>query len=133
MIEDILDYKKLEALIARIPNEFYPAFLGTLVSIFGYSAIEEIPEEILTKDSIAAEEKLYRYNLEEGTCGWYTALKIAANLAECEWLIKEYDNLIWYDSDVFDDMIAKKLEKIPDTSFNDFYKIVSEKLNRGLV
>lgn len=117
----MINYSKLENLINVVPQHFYPAFLGELVSIFGLSILDD-NLDLLTDEAIAAGEHCYGYEVEEGTGGWYHAFRNAAEKTQCIDIFYRYNKLSWQDSDYFDDMISQRLKILTKNDFNAYYK-----------
>lgn len=82
----------------NIPDYFYYAMAGELVSIFGL--------HILQKQSYKEDEW---YDLETITNGWYEAFKAACRKLDMDWLLEYRNQLEWYDSDIFDGEIEKEI------------------------
>lgn len=90
MNEAFSNYKIPEDVLLRIPKHFYPAFGGELVSIFGIDIFEKDTDNLRGLDFIT------------GTTGWHSALRMTCSKLGMEWLYKYYNNLKWYESDMFD-------------------------------
>ena len=89
-----VSYSIPEEINSHIPDYFYYAMAGELVSIFG--------PEILNK------EKEY-YDLDSGTGGWEEAFKATCYKLDMDWLLDYYKTLEWFDSDIFDDIIESNI------------------------
>ena len=87
--------RKFDDVISKIPEYFYPAFAGELVSVFG--------PNILTRSNIKESQLLDA----SGTSGWNAALKMTCHKLNLNWLLNWYDELEWYDSDDFDYKLVK--------------------------
>lgn len=86
-----MDYKIPEEILSQIPEYFWHAFLGELVSVFGPSVFEKDPEsELMSLTYIG------------GTTGWNAAFKMTCHKLDMDWLYKYYYNLKWWESDLFD-------------------------------
>lgn len=85
-----LDYKIPKDILSKIPDHFWAAFTGELVSIFGRGIFEE------TDDMGRA------LNYHTGTNGWNVALKTTCRRLDMDWLYIYYDHLSWWESDMFD-------------------------------
>ena len=96
--------------ISNIPDYFYPAFAGELVSVFG--------TDIFTQDDDGDNTLLY----VSGTSGWHAALKMTCYKLNLYWLQNWYDELEWYDSDDFDSKLVELL-------FSKFLNAKSEYAN----
>ena len=86
-----MEYKIPEKILSQIPEYFWYAFVGELVSVFGLLVFE--------KD---LESELMGLNYISSTTGWNAALKMACHKLDMDWLYKYYDNLEWWESDLFD-------------------------------
>lgn len=105
--------RKFDDVISKIPEYFYPAFAGELVSVFG--------PNILTRSDIKDSQLLD----VSGTSGWNAALKMACHKLNLNWLLNWYDKLEWYDSDDFDyklvELIFSKFIKREPGSIKPYY------------
>lgn len=85
----------------KIPDYFYIAMAGELVSIFG--------EDVLDKyDGY----ELYAFEYHESTAGWVAAFKATCKKLSMDWLYDYWDKLEWYDSDWFDGEIGNEIINI---------------------
>lgn len=91
-----LEYHIPEDIKSAIPEDFYFVFLGFVLGILGMPATIELGEYLCYMG---------------GTAGWQKAFKRACALLDLPWLQEYYDNLEWYDSDLFDGEIADEIEK----------------------
>ena len=82
--------REFDDVISKIPEYFYPAFAGELVSVFGIS--------VLTPYKDGVNPLLYI----SGSGGWNMALEMACRKLNMDWMLDWYDKLEWYDSDDFD-------------------------------
>lgn len=82
---------------SRIPQQFYQTMYQDLLNVFG--------KQILRKDAAGD----YQINYMCGTYGWTDALHRTCYSFGMEWLWEYYDDLPWYDSDLFDCEIAEEL------------------------
>lgn len=96
----------------KIPEYFYLAFAGELFSVFGIGTFE--------KD----EDGFRRIDYSTSTIGWVAALKATCQKLDMEWLFTYWEELEWYDSDIFDEKMAdemvSRLEKDSD-GVNPYY------------
>lgn len=79
------------SLLSDIPEEFWYAFGGELVSVFGAHAMEE---SYLERAS--------------STCGFSAAFRAACGKLGLPRLYERSEKLAWYDYDIFADCIAKE-------------------------
>lgn len=86
-----IGYKVPDEVKHKIPDYFFFAMAGELVSVFGSSILE------LQTDST---QPYYDFNL--GTAGWTVAFKAACTKLDMRWLINYYEGLDYYESDIFD-------------------------------
>ncbi len=102
-----------EKIKSKIPDYFYYAMIGELVSIFGVSCVQ--------KD----EDGFYPVDYDGGTSGWYQAMRIACWKTDVPWLLEYWNGLEWYDSDLFDEEIGKEIikliEKQDESGANPYY------------
>lgn len=108
-----MDYKIPEDILSKIPEYFYPAFAGELVSVFGRGIFEE------TDDMGRA------LNYHSGTNGWNVALKSTCHRLDIDWLYIYYDKLTWWESDMFDgeieDLVISKFVENEEESTHAYY------------
>lgn len=88
---------------SRIPEHFYYALGGELVSVFGRDAL--IPDE----------DGLSPLDYCTSTAGYVAALKATCRKLDMDWLMDYWNKLPWYQSDVFDGEITDEVAK----RFND--------------
>lgn len=86
-----------ENALQRLPEAFYGAFAGELVSVFGVDIF--MPSE-------DGESPLFYLS---GSNGWNLALKMTCKKLGEEWFYEWYDRLEWYDSDAFDSVLEDRL------------------------
>lgn len=86
-----MDYKIPKEVLDSIPEYFWWAFAGELVSVFSTS--------IFVKDEFG-QMGLYFIS---GTIGWNAALKMTCHKLYMDWLYEYYEKLEWWESDMFDD------------------------------
>lgn len=115
----------------RIPDYFYIAMAGELVSIFGPSILElNNPED----------EECSYYDLYSGTGGWNAAWYMACKKLDMMWLHDYYKSLPTYvESDLFDYEIEKEIiERIRKGEFynllgNSYYHyIIIQDFSKGV-
>ena len=95
-----LDYKDHTPMLRNIPDYFYSALAGELVSVFSPT--------IFDKD----EDGLMGLDLCTGTGGWNAALEMTCKKLDLMWLYSYYLTLTWYDSDRFDSDIYENMKKL---------------------
>ena len=117
-----MNYKIPDDILAKIPEHFWPAFAGELVSVFGHDLFETYE----SKDG-GTESGLYYIG---GTAGWNVALKMTCWKLNIDWLYDYYYKLEWYDSDLFD----YEIECLIESKFvnknkrpNAYYKWIIDK------
>lgn len=126
--ENGIEYEIPKEIIERIPPEFYQAFFGEIVSVFGFSWL--IPDKDFFNDDnpeAAYIKMIDRYLFSfEGTSGWHAAFVQTCNKLSMEWLADYVNDLEWYDFDLFS---AKITEETMDhfcvsehNSANEYYK-----------
>ena len=106
----------------KIPDYFYLAMLGELVSIMG-------PDILKPVDWDGPEY----YDFHSSTGGWVEALYETCRKLDMEWLKNYWKTLEWYDSDVFDGIIESRIaEKLTTEDFtaNSYYKHLLKKSER---
>lgn len=89
-------YKIPQGVKAKFTKEFMEDFLKELIRIFNLS------EPISYSDSL-----LYL----ESTYGWVDAFRCICQKYKLENILTYYDNLEWYDSDLFDDEVGSLMIK----------------------
>ncbi len=85
----------------KIPDYFYIAMAGELVSIFGIDVLDKY-------DCY----ELYAFEYHESTAGWVEAFKATCKKLSMNWLYDYWDKLEWYDSDWFDGEIGVGIANI---------------------
>lgn len=93
------DYKIPEDIKAIIPDYFYEAFGGELVSVFGV--------DVLNKNK----DGEYGLAFLEGTAGYVEAFRATCKKLGMDWLADYYDALLWHESDLFDGEISDEVLK----------------------
>ena len=97
------NYKIPEEIINRIPEYFYYAMAGELMSIYGIQLFELHKED---------EDDEGYYDLDSSTYGWNEAFKATCRKLDMWWLVEYYDTLDWYDGDLFDAEIEDEIIEI---------------------
>lgn len=90
------DYKIPEDIKNRIPDYFYVAMAGELVSVFGVWVLQ-------------FHEDLGYYDLDSSTGGWVEAFRATCRKLDMQWLIEYYATLDWFDGDLFDSEIEGEI------------------------
>lgn len=96
------EYTIPESIRKRIPDYFYFAIGGELVSIFGTGVFECDEDGMQGIDFIA------------GTAGHYAAFRMTCRKLGMQWLLDYWEELMWYDSDAFDSEILFNTNKCFD-------------------
>jgi hypothetical protein len=100
-----LTYKIPEDILSKIPEYFWSALAGELVSVFGPHALEKVDDS-------------YNLYFLTGTTGWNAALRMTCRKLDMDWLYEYYNNLQWWESDMFDgefeDLIISKFVEAED-------------------
>ena len=106
--------RKFDDVISKIPEYFYPAFAGELISVFGTS--------VLTQYEDGENPLLYI----SGSGGWNMALEMTCRKLNIDWMFDWYNKLKWYDSDNFDvelvELINSKFLNGKLESANSYYR-----------
>lgn len=87
----MFEYKIPQEIKAEFTKEFMAYFLARLAITF------DLEESMLCSE--------YLFNLE-GTYGWSKSFKGACQKYNLEYVFVYYDQLEWYDSDLFDDELG---------------------------
>lgn len=99
----------------HIPNYFYYAMAGELVSIFGPKILEKVdyPEYDDDGNQIPGDPNVDAsyYDLYSGTGGWLAAFKMTCKKLDMMWLMEYREGLEWYDSDILDGIIEDRIIK----------------------
>ena len=115
----LLDYKIPNEIKCRIPNYFYIALIGELVSIFGEKILQPLD--------------CGEYNLESSTAGWHTAFVMTCKKLDMEWLLEYHKTLPTYvELDMFNGEIEKEVIKVLTNKelehvANSYYKYVNKR------
>ena len=119
-INESLGYKIPKEIKEKIPEYFYYAMGGELVSIFGVEVLT--PED---KNDVINENTVYEIDFVTSTSGWYEAFKATCKKLDLQWLLDYHETLDWYKSDLFDDEIAQEIIKYfssePKSRANSYY------------
>lgn len=123
-------YKDHAIILEKIPDYFYPALLGELISINGTWIIGYAHEY---------------GDLFSSAGGWYCALRQTCEKLNLNWIIDYHRGLEWYDSDIFDGELESRCCKLIVTydgatdsiyesedvrnSHKRYYKALSNKFN----
>ena len=113
-----LTYKIPEDILSKIPEYFWPAFAGEIVSVFGLFTFNKV-------------DGLYNLYFITGTTGWNAALKMTCRKLNMDWLYEYYNKLQWWESDMFDgefeDLIISKFVEADE---DDWREIPTEERDR---
>jgi len=106
-------YKIPKEIYSRIPDYFYYAMAGELVSIFGPHILEKVdyPEYDNDGNEISGDpdtDNSY-YDLCSGTGGWNEAFEMTCKKLNMMWLNEYSNTLPWYDRDIFDGEIEYEI------------------------
>ena len=96
----------------KIPEHFYYALGGELVSVFGKDLLCEDEDGIVPLDYVG------------GTAGYVETLKTTCRKLGMEWLFVYWSGLEWYDSDLFDGEITDEVIRCfsKEGNSNPYYK-----------
>ena len=107
-------YKIPDDILTKIPDYFWPALAGELVSVCDPFIFDEADVGVRAIDFIT------------GTAAWDEAFKATCKKLGMKWLNEYRDKLEWYDSDRFDDricdLIMSKFVKAEPESCTAYYK-----------
>ena len=110
-----VNYEIPQEIDSRIPNYFYYAMTGELVSIFGPLILEKIDYLEYEYDDDGNQipgdpnvDASY-YDLNSSTGGWNEAFKMTCKKLDMMWLMDYYRTLECYDSDIFDGIIEDRI------------------------
>lgn len=108
-----MEYKIPEEILAKVPQYFWPAFAGELISVFGLAVFEK------------GEADSYGLFYVSSTSGWNAALRMTCNKLDMKWLFDYYDKLEWWQSDMFDgefeDLLIKNFVESGDKPEHTYY------------
>lgn len=100
-----IEYHIPEDIKKKIPEYFYQAFFGELISVFGFQCLVPINK----RPSLYSKQiEDYLISISESG-GWYAAFKQSCIKLDLKWLIEYYESLSWYDSDLFDNEIVNEI------------------------
>lgn len=119
--EPLSKLKTYEEILRNIPEYFYAAFTGELVSVFSIS--------IFDKD----DDNTIGLAFCTGTSGWNAAFEMTCKKLDIMWLYTYYQTLAWYESDKFDsDIYTLLMTKFinVDTPDNKYYQYLLDKSDR---
>ena len=127
----------------KIPDYFYQCFFGEFVKVFGTNIL--IPDKTYLSEYdddgniINSNEDSYSYKDQieyylvvfGGTAGWNIAFKESCKQCGLLDIYKDYSNLDWVESDMFDGYIAEKTLNIifSNDVENSYYKFILAKEN----
>lgn len=114
---------KVEEFIALLPQHFYPAFLGELVSIFGPNIFEKYEDW----------DSDYGYDLESGTSGWYHAFKQACIKIGQKKLCDYYNQFELEDCDEIDDIICKHFDNLTKEDYFSYFKSLFSEVQENMI
>ena len=119
--DPIAKLKTYAEILKNIPDYFYAAFAGELVSVFSPT--------IFDKD----EDGTLGLAFCTGTNGWNAALEITCKKLDIMWLYAFYETLHWDESDKFDSdiyvLLVSKFINV-ETPDNKYYQYLLDKLDR---
>lgn len=98
-----------EDIKSRIPDYFYIAMAGELVSIYGIKILQKI--EYSEYDDNGDKIEYSYYDLDSSTGGWNEAFKATCRKLNMLWLIEYCHSLDWYDYDIFNGEIEGEIIK----------------------
>lgn len=108
-----MEYRIPDEILTKIPQHFWPAFAGELVSTFDLLIFNK------------SENDFYPLNYVSGTNGWNAALRMTCKKLEMKWLFDYYDKLEWWQSDMFDgefeDLLIKNFVEAEDLPASTYY------------
>ena len=108
-----MEYKIPEEILAKVPQYFWPAFAGELISVFGLAVFEK------------GEADSYDLFYVSSTSGWNAALQMTCNKLDMKWLFDYYDRLEWWQSDMFDgefeDLLIKNFVEADNLPAGSYY------------
>ena len=89
---------------ANFQDHFYLCLYGELVKVFGLAVVTPY----LTMGNSLGDVIAHT----EGTAGWYCALKESCKLCGLEDVLTKYNEMKWYSSDLFDDLVGNKMVEV---------------------
>lgn len=108
-----IEYKIPEEIKEKIPDYFYLALGGELVSVFGCGIFSEYEDGLCVLD------------YSTSTNGWDKAFRMTCKKLNLLWLPVYYDGLEWFESDLFDDEICQEVKIVfrkKDSGTNSYYQ-----------
>lgn len=121
-MNDIIDHERIAEIKKRIPEMFYHALLGELISVFGIGFYHSYSDdgEII-------------YDFDSGTAGWTAALYMTCKKLDMMWLFEAWHSMAWYDSDTLDGEIEEELARVVklrhSANANDYYLHALSEMN----
>lgn len=118
-----IDYKVPSEAIKNIPDYFFIAMAGELVSIFGIKVLLPVDYE---------NDGSEIYDLQNGTAGWHAAFIVTCKKLNMQWLEDYYKSLsTWIAIDLFgseiDNEIIEKVCKSKPSEANDYCNYIFER------
>lgn len=125
----------------EIPSYFYQCFFGELVKVWGVKFLipdENYDAEYNDDESVTPADGEYSYKdqigyyctMLSGTAGWTVAFNEACIQSNLSWLYKDYKNMDWMSSDIFDGYIVDAMLDVlfAEDAKSDyyFYKVKKE-------
>ena len=130
-----IEYEIPKEIKEKIPDYFYYAMAGELVSVFGPYILQHPPAGYYDEENdewVEDGEEDY-YDLDTSTGGWCEAFYATCKKLDMQWLYDYWRTLAWYDSDIFDGEIEDEIIKrfcekdhLADHA-NCYYKYLIEK------
>lgn len=93
----IINYKIPDNILEKIPDYFWPALAGELVSVFSPSVFDKEDTDVYQLDFVC------------GTAGFDRAFHMTCRKLDLMWLYDYRNRLEWYDYDMFDSEISDSL------------------------
>lgn len=130
------EYKIPEEIKSCIPDYFYYAMVGELVSVFGVSILQKLEHIEYDAEGVRlldhTKEDCSYYDLLASTGGWGIAFYATCRKLNMIWLYNYWKSLVWYESDIFDreienEIIERFLENDCVQRDNPYCKYISEK------
>lgn len=114
----------------QMPEEIKNQFRKEFMSDFHKKVIQTFKQNDIRQGRVPSEYEKFTYYdwwlYMEGTGGWYKSLKDTCDKHNLQNVIAYYDQLPWYDSDLFDSELGDLLveyglveEGEPDSGFGD--------------
>lgn len=131
------DYRIPDEIKSCIPDHFYYALVGELVSVFGCFILRPLDCSEYDDDGVRIANKDNTYTEPVYDLNLSTNSGSLAFFATCEklhmmWLYNYWESLVWYESDIFDgeienEIIERFLENDCVQRDNPYCKYISEK------